>query len=411
MQMAMKPRIALVTGWTNPERRSIVEIALNLLNTLQPFSSSLTWLVTNLNNGVHLNNNINLMRIKSKYIARDESAINIIPLMMLYQFKIIRAIFKLLPKVDVFVFAQGSDLSFLPMLLIRLARKRVILRSDGRPSVLVEKYIKGQSKVKVWLLRLIETLSYLMAERILPETGNLVDLYRMYKYQDKISIGSQYVDISAFKETKKLSERQYDVGYIGRLIPEKGALAFAKALPLILKDKSSQCIIIGDGHLRNEIEQVVIDNNIQSQVKSLDWVENKMLPHYLNDIKLVVVPSDYEGLSNLMLEAMACGTLVLATPVGGTPGIVREGETGFVLENNSSECIAKNVFRVLNSTDLDRIRDNAHAQINETYSYPAAVARYRNIFKSLGFEVENSPNPGITRIITETHVAPDPEQG
>jgi glycosyltransferase involved in cell wall biosynthesis len=409
--MLAKPRIALVTGWTDPERRSIVEICTKILNILAPFSGSLTWLVTNLSSGVHLGNNITLIRLNSKFVPRRESPSKIIPYMLLYQLRVAWSTLKLLHANDAFVFAQGSDLSVMPMLLVKLAGKKVILRSDGRPSLLVKKYFKSPGKLKLLLLHLIESLSYFLADRILPENQQLAVVYEMLKYDAKISIGSQYVDTSTFKETKRLSERKYDVGYIGRLIPEKGALAFTKALPLILKDKSSQCIIIGDGHLRNEIEQVVIDNNIQSQVKSLDWVENKMLPHYLNDIKLVVVPSDYEGLSNLMLEAMACGTLVLATPVGGTPGIVREGETGFVLQNNSSECIAKNVFRVLNSTELDRIRENAHAQINETYSYPAAVARYRNIFKSLGFEVENSPNPGITRIITETHVAPDPEQG
>jgi glycosyltransferase involved in cell wall biosynthesis len=380
MAIRKKPRTTLVTGWTNPEKRSIAEFALKLLNTLEPLSSRLTWLVTNLSNEIPLDNNITLIKLKSPYIARNKASLKIIPLMLLFQFKLTLATLKLLPKTDVFIFAQGSDLSFLPILLAKLAGKRVILRSDGRPSVLVDKYIEGQGRLKVWLLRLIETISYSLADRILPETGNLVDLYGMHKYRDKISIGSQYVDLSIFKETKKFSERHYDVGFIGRLIKEKGALQFGQSLPLIVKEKPGNFIIIGDGYLRNEIEEVVACNGIQSTVQSLNWVENKMLPQFLNDIKLVVVPSDYEGLANLMLEAMACGTLVLATPVGGTPAIVRDGETGFVLENNSPECIAKNVIRVLNNTHLNQIRENAHTLIDREYSYQAAVTRYRNIF-------------------------------
>ena len=381
--MAVKPRIALVTGWTNPERHTILEIALNLLRTLEPLSSSLTWLVTNLTSEVHLSTKITLIKVKSTYIARDESPLRIIPYIILYQFKIGWAIFKLLPKVDVFFFAQGSDLSFMPMLLVRLARKKVILRSDGRPSLVIKKYFVSPGKVKILLLRLVETLSYSLADRILPETRHLIDLYEMQKYSAKISIGSQYVDISAFTKTKKLSERVYDVGYVGRFIREKGALEFIKSLPLIQKDKRAKVIMIGDGDLRDEIKHLLIKNNIQGDVKLLNWVENKQLPLYLNDIKIVVIPSDYEGLSNLILEAMACGTIVLATPVGGIPDLIQEGETGFIMENNSPECIAENAIRVLGNQNLNQISENARILIEQKYTYQAAVERYRSIFERL----------------------------
>jgi glycosyltransferase involved in cell wall biosynthesis len=402
----MKPRIALITGWTDPARLSLAEISLNLLNTLKPFSSSLTWLATNLTTEVPPDNQISIVRMKSKFIPRRESTLKLIPYMLLFQFKVAWAILKLLRKVDVFVFATGSDFSFLPMLLVKLAGKKVIIRSDGRPSFLVRKHFKNPGKVKIFLLGIVETLSYSLADRIMPETRQLVEEYKMHKYDAKISIGSQYVDTSNLKEMKKLSERQYDVGFIGRLIKEKGALEFSKSLPLILKNIQSKFIIIGNGHLRDEIEQVVIKNNVQNETKLLGWTEKKSLLHYLKDIKLVVVPSDYEGLSSLILEAMACGTLVLATPVGGTPDVVREGETGFILENSSPECIARNVIRVLNHPDLDRIRENAHAQIDQIFSYRAAVERYKNIFESLEFEVDNSLGFTLSGKTPKTPVTP-----
>ena len=45
-----------------------------------------------------------------------------------------------------------------------------------------------------------------------------------------------------------------------------------------------------------------------------------------------------------MNEAMGCGTPVLATPVGGAPDLIKDGKTGFIMGDNSSECIAKNVI-------------------------------------------------------------------
>lgn len=381
--MAMKPRIALVTGWTNPERRSILKIALNILSTLEPLSSSMTWLVTNLTSEVHPNSNMTLIRIECKYIARGESPLRLIPYYLIYQLKLILAILKLLPKVDIFIFAQGSDLSFLPMLLVRLSKKKVILRSDGRPSILVKNYFRNQSKVKIALIRLGEIISYSLADKILPETECMVDLYHMQRYGGKISVGSQYVDVLAFRETKKLRDRVYDAGYVGRLIREKGALEFIKSLPLVLKEKRAKVIVIGDGDLRDEIEHMLIKNNIQSQVKLLGWVENEQLPFYLNDIKVVVVPSDYEGLSNSVLESMACGTPVLATPVGGLPDVIRDEETGFIMECNSPECIAKNIIRVLSHPNLEQISENARALIEQEYTYQTVMDRYRIIIESL----------------------------
>ena len=207
-------------------------------------------------------------------------------------------------------------------------------------------------------------------------------MYHMQKYRGKISVGRQYVDVLALSKTNRLRDRVYDAGFVGRLIREKGALEFIKSLPLVLKDKRVKVIVIGDGDLRNEIEHMLVKNNIQSKVKLLGWVENKQLPLYLNDIRMVVVPSDYEGLSNLVLESMACGTPVLATPVGGTPDVIRDEVTGFIMEDNSPGCIARNVLRVLSHPNLEQVSENARALIEQEYTYQAAVERYRKILES-----------------------------
>jgi len=83
------------------------------------------------------------------------------------------------------------------------------------------------------------------------------------------------------------------------------------------------------------------------------------------------------------IGAMACGTPVLATPVGGIPDVIKDEETGFILEDNSPECIAENVIRALNHPDLDRIVKNARKLIEERYTYEAAVERYRKILENI----------------------------
>jgi len=76
---------------------------------------------------------------------------------------------------------------------------------------------------------------------------------------------------------------------------------------------------------------------------------------------------------------MACGTPVLATRVGGIPDVIREGETGFIMENNSPESIAHNVIRVLDSSDFERVAEQAHDYVQTNFTFEKTVDVWRRI--------------------------------
>ena len=80
---------------------------------------------------------------------------------------------------------------------------------------------------------------------------------------------------------------------------------------------------------------------------------------------------------------MACGTPVLATPVGAIPDVVKDGETGFIMEDNPAVCIARNVIRALEHPELEKIVKNARELIEKDFTYEAAVERYRKILGSI----------------------------
>ena len=82
-----------------------------------------------------------------------------------------------------------------------------------------------------------------------------------------------------------------------------------------------------------------------------------------------------------MLEAMGCGTPVLATPVGAIPDVIIDGKTGFIMENNSPECIAENVIRALNSPDLERIAENGRRFVEENFSFEKTVENWKRILQ------------------------------
>lgn len=152
------------------------------------------------------------------------------------------------------------------------------------------------------------------------------------------------------------------------------------------KENEIKFVIGGDGNMFNKIKEFIDKNKLNDKVKILGWVPHDELSNYMNDFKLVVLPSYTEGLPNIMLEAMACGTPVLATPVGAIPDVIKDGETGFIMENNSPECIAKNVIRALEHPDLERIVESAKVLVEREYTYEAAVKGYREILDNLGVE-------------------------
>ena len=129
--------------------------------------------------------------------------------------------------------------------------------------------------------------------------------------------------------------------------------------------------------MRPQVEECA--NKLDGKVKFVGWISHDELPRYLNELKLLVLPSYTEGLPNIMLEAMACGTPVLATLVGAIPDIIKDGETGFIMENNSPECIAQNIIRALNHPNLERIAQNARALVEREFTFEKAVERYEKI--------------------------------
>jgi glycosyltransferase involved in cell wall biosynthesis len=166
------------------------------------------------------------------------------------------------------------------------------------------------------------------------------------------------------------------------LSEEKGILNFVSALPGILQENNNlKVYIIGDGPLNDQIRTNLVQSNILKNVIFTGWIPHNELPHYLNELRVLVIPSDTEGLSNIMLEAMACGTPVLSTPVGAIPDFITDGETGFLMENNSPECIEKNVIRVLHSPNIEKIITNALDLLKREFTFESAVKRYSGILK------------------------------
>ena len=135
------------------------------------------------------------------------------------------------------------------------------------------------------------------------------------------------------------------VGYLGRLLPHKGVEHLIDSLP-----DTAHLLILGRAH-DSEYAEFLQERASGRPVEFVSDASDDRVVDLLSSAQVLVLPSVYEDFRGrrqelpelvglVLLEAMACGTPVICTRAGGMPEIVREGETGFVVEPSSSSAIA-----------------------------------------------------------------------
>jgi len=282
--------------------------------------------------------------------------------------------------------AKGYILS---MMMARLLRKKVVTLSFTSIRKIARISYRGESThmpgfFHVQLMKFLESASFWLSHRIWVQSEKVVNFSVLDKYQPKISIcGALYMDTNLFNMTKKPAERRNLVGYIGRLSEDKGIMHFVEAIPRIQAQREDvEFLIGGAGLLFNRIRQWK-DSQPGIKVKLTGWLSHEEIPAYLNELRLLVLPSYSEGVPAIVQEAMACGTMVVATPVGGIPDLIVDGETGFIIEDNSPECIARNIIRALEHPEAERIAQNARRFIEQEYSYQVMVRKYKQALNEI----------------------------
>ena len=106
----------------------------------------------------------------------------------------------------------------------------------------------------------------------------------------------------------------------------------------------------------------------------------ELLPYYYSAADVVVVPSHYESFGLVALEAMSCGTPVIASRVGGLSFTVAEGITGYQVPDGDDEAMADRILRVLQDETLRTQLGQQAAQMASCYSWPDVADQLERVF-------------------------------
>ena len=280
------------------------------------------------------------------------------------------------------LFFFGGEVLVLPMLAAKLSGKKVILALPAHTPIMMA---PAGDRLLV-PAGILTGITCRLCDRIVLYSPALIDHWGLERYRDKIAIAREHLlDFEAFRVEVPLRERPATVGYIGRLADEKGVWNFVRALPRIAAGNADLRFLIGgDGPLLPAIREFVRESGLSGRVTFTGWIRHEDLPCHLNSLRLLVLPSYTEGLPNIMLEAMACGTPILATPVGAVPDFVRDGVTGFILAPNTPEGVATSVLDVLGRPELASVAEAARECVEQEITYERAVERFAAVIEELG---------------------------
>jgi glycosyltransferase involved in cell wall biosynthesis len=144
----------------------------------------------------------------------------------------------------------------------------------------------------------------------------------------------------------------------------------------------AKLLLVGEGPQESNLRKLIAEYGISSAVIMPGFRED--IPQVLNTLDVFVFPSLQEALGTAVLEAMAMKKPVVATRVGGIPEVVREGETGYLVEPGNSGAVAERVIPLLQDKDLRlKMGMQGRRRVEEYYDNRLMVQRIEQLYQRL----------------------------
>lgn len=237
------------------------------------------------------------------------------------------------------------------------------------------------SKLKEFVLRLIFSLSYRFATGITTVSKGIKnDLLQLaHINNDKIDVIYNPVAIGKNKISKlfNLEKKIWDSSYnvkllsVGNLKVQKNHKLLINAFAKLPKNLNAQLIIIGEGPIRKELEELINNLKLSKRISLIGHQKNPY-PWY-HSADLFILSSNYEGFGNVLIEALECGLPIVSTNcVSGPKEILENGKYGKLVEVNNVDDLKNGIIEQINKKHdkkklIERSQDFLISKISDEY--------------------------------------------
>jgi glycosyltransferase involved in cell wall biosynthesis len=172
--------------------------------------------------------------------------------------------------------------------------------------------------------------------------------------------------------------------FIGNLVCRKGVHYLIEACSKINNSITNfRLFIVGSGVNEDYFKCMVEKYGLKNKVEFVGFIEGNKKYSYLKAVDLMVLPSMWESLPIVVLEAMACGKPVIASNVGGVAFLVRDGVNGFLVNPGDVDDLAKKMYLLLNDSQLQLEMSRESLRMVKNFEWSKIVDRTVNVYKEI----------------------------
>lgn len=201
----------------------------------------------------------------------------------------------------------------------------------------------------------------------------------------RVEVIENGIDVERFDPAriKTRPRAEPTIGIVGRLQPAKGHRFFIQAARLLARERPDvRFVVVGDGPLRAGLLDDVARAGLDRTFEFTGLVRD--IPEVVGSLGIVTVASIFEGLPLALLEAMALERPIVATRVGGIPGVIADGVDGLLIDAADPEQLATAWSRLLDDPVLaQRVGTNARRRVLESFDQRRTYRRIQELYTTL----------------------------
>jgi len=230
-----------------------------------------------------------------------------------------------------------------------------------------------------------------LQKKIVAVSDDLASILEKDFPADKICVVENGIDLTSIHKYNRVPANKEDhrgvfkVGLAGRLVPVKRVDIFIQTA-LYLKnnypDLQANFYIFGDGPMRNELEKLSHKSNTENIVSFMGQCEDML--QELQQLDVLMITSDHEGLPMILLEAIALQIPIVAHAAGGIPQLLDYGNCGILVYKQDGTVYAKEIYQLSNNPETrSKIVKNALQRVTKNYSSSRNASSYYSAYTAI----------------------------
>ena len=236
--------------------------------------------------------------------------------------------------------------------------------------------IKGMEKLKA-------RFAMNRADLIIPVSENLIKYIRAYGIQNDFKVVPNAVNTEIFHPNPdKKNHHHKRILLVALLNPIKGVPYLLDALVTLSKKRNDFFLdIVGNGPYRKEYERYVYELEIDDKVRFHGLKNKEQVAQFMRESDFFILPSIWENLPCVLIEAMASGLPIIATSVGGIPEIINE-KVGILVKPKDAEALSNAIFYMLENIQ-NYSKEKIASYACKQFSYESVGKQFDKIYKNL----------------------------